>query len=412
MFVQAIIRYILGYVVLKAQGPGVEKLFNLAVSRGIILWDVQTLGERAVFKTYPDNFPLLRPLCRKVGLSLRIERKVGFPFLFYRFKKRRGLVVGLVAFVFILYSLSNFVWFIEVKGNDIIDEEVILESARDLGVTPGVFKRNLDFSYLEKELLLASRDLTWVALHVQGTQLVIEVKEKVRPPEGMKDDPSDLVAAQDGVIEKVLVLSGEARVEPGDTVYEGQVLISGTLTTQEEDEEGKELITREVGVVRARGEVWAKTWYEFFATYNLQETVRERTGESSSAYTLRMGEREIRMGKSTSPYRNYERETIKRNLKWRNIEIPIELITIYYYELDLAKKELSRNEALYKAREELFARAAQAIPEDVDVVSQEVEELPKDAGEIHLRLMVETLENIAKEVVYPEKEEEEKEEQN
>jgi similar to stage IV sporulation protein len=401
---KGLLNFFLGYVVVRIDGPGVEKLLNLAIARGILFWDIHYAGDKAVFKTYPDNFPLLRPLSRKAGCFLKIEKKAGFPFLFYRFKKRRGLVLGLLVFLVFIYVVSNFIWFIEVKGLENIEEETVLKTAEKLGVTAGTLKRSLDFPSLERGFLLERRDLSWVGFQIQGTRLIIDVEEKAFFPEDFRDTTSDLVAARDGLVQKVLVLSGEARVEEGDTVQEGQILISGTLTQQEEID--GEIVAREVGLVRARGEVWARVWYEFLASYELTERIKERTGERAFFYTLRIKDREWVLGRVSSPYRNYEQETIKRRVKWRNLDTPIELVTIYYYEVNLLSKELSKDEALFKAKEELFVQAERTLPPDVEVVSHEVEELRiLEDDTPRLRLMVETRENIVKEKEHEKKEE-------
>ncbi len=404
MLMKGLLNYFLGYVAIRVDGPGVEKLLNLAASRGILFWDIHYLDDKAVFKTYPDNFPLLRPLSRKAGCSLKIEKKAGFPFLFYRFKKRRGLVLGLLIFLVFIYVVSNFIWFIEVSGIENIEEETILKTAEKLGITTGTLKRSLDFPSLERGFLLERRDLSWVGFKMQGTRLIIDVEEKAFFPEDFSDTTSDLVASRDGLVQKVLVLSGEALVEEGNTVQEGQILISGILTQQEEV--GEEIVKREVGSVRARGEVWARVWYEFLTSHPLTEQVKERTGERASFYTLRIKDREWVFGRVSSPYRNYEQETIKRHLKWRNLDTPLELVTIYYYEVKLLKRELSRDEALFKAKEELYVQAERTLPPDVEVVSHEVEELRLlEEDTLRLRLMVETRENIVKEKKHVQKEE-------
>ncbi|HHX77967.1 MAG TPA: sporulation protein YqfD [Firmicutes bacterium] len=396
MFIKGLFNYFLGYVILKTQGQGVEKLINLALARGILIWDLKDRGEYATFKTYLDNYFLLVPLCRKARARIKIEKKVGFPFLLSRLKKRLGLVVGLFLFVGSLYLLSNLILFIEVKGNEQVDTRVILNTARELGVVPGRFKRGLDFQSLERDFLIARREFGWVGFYVKGTKLLIEVSEKQIPPKESGDLTSDLVASRDGLVEKVLVLAGSARVKEGDKVKEGQLLISGYVYEESgasELEANNE--SREAGRVRARGEVWCRVWYEFFSTVPLTETLRERSGESTAAYIFIVGDREINIGTKSSPYRNYEREIIKRRVKWRNLDTPIEFITMRYYELFLTKKELTRDEALYKAREALFSQAEKILPPHVEILAHEVTEItPSGEEEVTLRLTVETLEEI------------------
>ncbi len=396
MFIKGLFNYFLGYVILKTHGQGVEKLINLALARGILIWDLKDKGDYTTFKTYLDSYFLLVPLCRKAKVRIKIEKKVGFPFLFSRLKKRLGLVMGLFIFVGSLYLLSNLILFIEVKGNEQVDDRIILNTARELGIVPGRFKHDLDFQNLEQEFLIARREFGWVGFYVKGTKLLIEVAEKLIPPEEGEDLTSDLVASRDGLVEKVLVLAGSARVKKGDSVKEGQVLISGYVYEEssplEHEANGE---NQEAGRVRARGEVWCRVWYEFFSSAPLAETLRERTGKAAAAYILMIGGKEVNIGPKSSPYRNYEREIIKRRVKWRNLDTPIEFITIRYYELSLTKKTLTRDEALYKARENVLSQAEKILPPHVEVLTHEVMEMTPSGGEeVTLRLMVETLEEI------------------
>ena len=403
MLVRWFMQLFLGYVVLRVQGSGAENFLNQALSRGIVFWDVCFREGGILVKTYPDNFPLLRPIGRRTGCSLRIHGKYGLPFLFYRFKRRRGLVTGLLVFFLILYTAGRFVWFVEVEGLEEVEAEEILRAAEELGLHPGAYKRSLDFASLEREFLLKREDLAWVGFQLQGTRLIIEIMEKDPPLPDFRDTTSDLLASKDGVVEKVLVLSGEARVSPGDTVQKGQVLIVGVLTV--EREEGEETVRMETGTVRARGEVWARVWYEFKVTRPLWEEIQERTGNSTTAYHVRILDRAGRFGPEASPYRNYQVEKIKANLTWRNMAAPIELITVHYHQLRLHRKELTRDEALYKGREELYSLARASVPSQAEISSVNVEELPSPREEmVSLRLVVETRENIVKEREHEEKE--------
>ncbi len=403
MFFQKLLKFILGYIVISARGAGVEKLINLAVSRGILLWDLQNLKDRAIFKTYPDNFFLLRPLSRKTRCSLQIEKKRGLPFLLARLKKRRGLLLGFFCFVIILYILSNFIWFIEIKGHENVPEEAILAAARELGLVPGTLKRNFDFPALEMEFLLVCHELSWVGLQMQGTKLTIEVEEEIISLQDVWGISSDLVASRDGLIEDVLTLVGEAKVVPGEIVIKDQVLISGVLTGEHAgrvDDLTEEGVVRQD--VRARGEVWARVWYEFFSTVSLTEIMREKTGDLATGFSLRFDDRKFSFGQKRSPYRNYARKTIKYRLKWRNLAVPVEFIRVNYYELIITTQELTREEALYKAKEDVFSLAEKYIPACVERLSYEVSEIsPFREGRIRVRLMIETRENIAKEKPNP-----------
>ena len=49
------------------------------------------------------------------------------------------------------------------------------------------------------------------------------------PLELEQNTPCDIIASKDGVIEEIILLRGEALVEPGQTVSAGDVLITGRV---------------------------------------------------------------------------------------------------------------------------------------------------------------------------------------
>lgn len=60
-------------------------------------------------------------------------KKGGVPFLLHRYRKRTGLLAGLLAAVVLLGYMSGFVWKIEVTGNEAISTQEILAALDELG---------------------------------------------------------------------------------------------------------------------------------------------------------------------------------------------------------------------------------------------------------------------------------------
>ena len=104
--------------------------------------------------------------------------------------------------------------------------------AAELGLRPGVWKRNLDLSELEEELARRHGEIAWAGIRVRGTVLEIEIVEHLPEP-GLDNRPADLVAAKDGLILRILALEGTAAVAPGDTVAKGDLLIAGMVSAPE-----------------------------------------------------------------------------------------------------------------------------------------------------------------------------------
>jgi similar to stage IV sporulation protein len=386
--------FFFGYLRVVVHGAYTEKFLNLAIACHIPLWELARADGRAVFCVDLDSFFELRHLARRTGCRLRIERKAGLPFFCNRLLRRRGMVAGLAFFLVSLYVLSSFVLFITVEGNEKLETDYILKLAGEAGAYRGLLKERLDPDAVANRMLIAEPKLEWVGLQLEGTRLIIEVVE-AKQPELEPQGPANLVAAKDGLVTDVLVIMGEARVKPGDTVRRGQVLIEGVLrpeTPWGEPSAGKEPIP-----VRARGEVIARVWYEGYGEASLIDTIRVRTGKRISSWTLLVdGQPVLKVGRSTVSYRDYDREIVSTRLLERILRFPVELVTETCYEVYLEKREISRDEAFALAARRAKTLAELQLPAGETVEAEQLTESETGSPDtVAVRCILETSENIA-----------------
>ena len=182
-----------------------------------------------------------------------------------RHKKKNGFLGGAPGFILALYILSSFVWFISVEGNDRINDKEILDTARRYGVYQ---ERQWNFSRndAEEAILREIKDLSYIKIDIRGVKAHIEVVEKVIPGEEI-NGPCHLIASQDGVIEEIIVLDGQARVKEGDTVAKGDVLVSGLVIPEINPYMPPEANQNlDPYLVRARGIVKARVWFEGYGS--------------------------------------------------------------------------------------------------------------------------------------------------
>ncbi|MCR3922677.1 MAG: sporulation protein YqfD [Firmicutes bacterium] len=400
MFIQKLRYFLTGYLLIAMRGRNVEKLINLAIRHRIPLWDIRRGADCAFLKVDIDSFFELRHLARQTGCRLRIMRKAGLPFIYSRIAKRRGLVIGFCFFMIALYALSSFILFVEVEGNENLEADYILELAEEAGIRPGLFKEHLDKEDATNQMLIAEPRLEWVGVHVRGTQLVIEVAEKIKPSVDV-DTHTHLVAAKDGLVTDVLVIVGEAKVKPGDTVNRGQLLVEGILRPQPQyaPEEGADpLLTVPA---RARGEVTARVWYEGYGEAAQTEVTRIRTGRQVTSWTLLVNEETVlRIGRTRVPYAEYDTEAATKKLAERIIQFPVEIVSEIYYEVELHEKNIAAEEALEIAADRARVLAELQLPAGVGVENVTVEEITLDReGFVGIRYVMETLEDIAVEEI-------------
>lgn len=387
--------YLTGYVLLAVDGLNPERLLNLALNRGVALWDVRWSGRERLFLKVRarDLFPL-RHIARAAGCRLRIVAKRGCPFAWGRLQRRRAFLGGLVFFFLSLYVAGSFIWVVEVRLPEQAkynSRRLVLEEAAALGLRPGAWRPGLDPNALAAELAQRLPNVSWIGVHLKGIRATIEVVERVLPGAGVR--AAHIVAAKDGVVEDVLVLRGEARVKAGDVVRRGQILISGIVAPAEG--QGPTL-------VRAEGRVKARVWYEAYASVPLVERREVGTGRAETAYSLHVGSHVYHLwGPRASPYRLYKVEKVTESLPALGpYRLPVHLTKVTYREVrrEEIKRTVSQGQELARARAEELLRSK--VPADARVLGYRVEQVYGDGtGEVVVRALAETAEDIGR--AYP-----------
>jgi similar to stage IV sporulation protein len=368
-----------GSITVAAKGERLEKFLNSAYAKGVILWDIRRPTPTSiVFKMNPWTFRRLRKAVRSSQTKVKVVERQGAPFFWQKILKRKGILVGVALCSLILYVLSTFIWFIDVAGNKKMNELQVLQVAQSLGLKTGIFRSRVDTSRVAREMKEKLPLAAWVGVSVHGTRVVIEIVEKVEKP-APKAGKGNLTAAKSGLVTDVLVIKGTSQIQEGQTVKSGQTLILA-----------------DNGPV-AQGFVRARIWNSGTGIAKLKEEGVKETGNTSDSLRIKIGTKVIILTGKQSPFKLYKEEQSSKSLpQWRNIRIPVEIITVHYREIATYKREMSREEALNEAKEMAKADIAAKIPPDVKVISKKETLFPsKDPNLVKFMIDVETLEDIA-----------------
>ena len=412
MYVFKILSYLIGYVSVVVRGDSLEKFINMAVSRGIYLWDITRLeGDKVRVKMRLSAVNPLRHIARQTGSKFYFQDREGLPFLVARLRRRKMLVAGAVIFVISLYTLTSFVWFIEVSGTKNISKEEVLLAAKHAGLKRGALKWGLDTNFLEKDIRDQLPKISWTGIEITGTKATIEIVEK-KLPEISENQPAHIVAHKAGLVKEILVLTGNPLVKEGDTVLPGQILISGVIppVLKEKDApegplspEQKELWEKEAGepkIVHAKGIVRARVWYESSAEAAIVEQGVRPTGNTASRFGIKIGVKEIILtGSQEIPFKQYEvRSQVKKLPSWRNINVPVEIVTIKYFEMIDFREERGRVGAKIMAERKAIEEINKQVPGNAAILKRNVEEASAggmDKNLVRVNVSVETLEDIS-----------------
>ncbi|MDD3270460.1 MAG: sporulation protein YqfD [Syntrophomonadaceae bacterium] len=258
-----------GFISLCLKGENYEKVINMALARGIYIWDIKKQNNLIYLKVRTSGYEAFKSIADENNYEIKLLKRQGMPFWKTVMKRRIGLLGGAVIFIAALYLMSSFVWLVQVSGNNKVDQNRILMTAAIHGIYPGAAKWNFSRIEVEEAMLRDMSELSYIQCDIRGVKVHIKVVEKILPDHEITG-PCHIVAAQEGVVEELMVLEGQAHVKPGSVVAKGDILISGIVFPSVPDEMAeKPAPSAEPYEVRARGKVMARTWYEGYGECSL-----------------------------------------------------------------------------------------------------------------------------------------------
>ncbi|HHV94178.1 MAG TPA: sporulation protein YqfD [Firmicutes bacterium] len=369
--------YYQGYVIIKVKGEQLEEFLNRAAAQGVCLWDVERLsGELLTARVSCADFMRLRDAVRGVPVTVSIRHKVGLPFLRQKLLQRFALLAGALLSLACIYLLSSVVWFVHVEGVDKVDYNLISTALHEAGVSPGVWRRSIEPREVEKHLLLRIPQLAWVGVSLRGTLVEVTLVEKTEISPDEKA-PGDIVAGRSALVTQIIPFTGTALVQEGETVAEGQVLISGALDGYSSPgKAGSGRYLRAAGIVRGR------VWYRGFGEASLVSRVPRRTGQACTGYSIRVGPWSWQWGQTVPPFLQYEEEVTIQGLTLPPFGwvLPVQLETIEFHEvvIETIERDLetAKEAALRRSWEAVEARmtpGAEILSQEVDVTVEEHE---------------------------------------
>lgn len=379
--------YIRGYVIIEVEGVNVERFINLCTNKNIYIWDIEMCSTKVKMCISIRGFKSTREFIRKTKTKVTIVERCGLPFVLFKYRRRKILFVGFVAFVCMMYFLSGFVWYIDISGNDRITNSDIIEFVNSNGVTVGV-RNNMDKELLEAKMLEHFDDLSWVSITSQGTKLNIEIKETLTKKAIVdRNTPCDVVAVNKGIVVDIAVSSGKAMVREGDVVKEGDILVAGNILVFE-NENGKHYEQ-----VHSQASIKAKRYYnlEFDVPYKYQ--YNEYTGNSKKKYSIIVKDTELQI-KTKPKYNEYEKTTSYKQLNLgENYPLPIIIKIETYSEVSVVDEIRSEEQAINQAEIIVNNKIISEFDFGADIIDKDVV-ITKNENGINVKSTITTIEEI------------------
>ncbi len=361
-----------GSVRLEVEGAFPERFLNLCAQRGILFWNVEWMETTRLRLTVTRRGSRqAAALGERTLCTVTPAGRSGMPYFLARFRKRYAFWVGMGLSMAAVCVLSSFVLTIEVKGNTTVPTAQILTELRRQGLGIGTFGPGLDERTVGNKVLLQLPQLSWLSINLYGTRAEVLVREAVEAPELVDaQEYGSVVARASGIVTRVEALTGEAVVKVGDTVLEGETLISGTVHLEGPAYSDKP----EIGQiqVRASGRVYARTWRTMAAQLPLEAQVKRYTGEETNLWSVTaLGRRTDFFGKGGISFDRYDKISRTWTLTLpggEEMPLAVQRETCRAYELEQLAVEPDAAQAMLEER--LMEALEEAVGEG-EIVSTE-----------------------------------------
>lgn len=370
--------------VLKSSAGEVMNLFRVS---GYSYSNFEFCGEYACFSCSAKVSKIIIEACSARGISVGVTKESGIPFILKRYRRRYGVFVGVLLCFFLIFLSGRVVWDIRVEGNREMSAEEVIAELEDCGFHVGALKNTLDIDAIEMRTLVFSENISWISINLLGTVANVEIREIESPIDDGAPDfaAANLVAARGGVIEDFQNVRGEVVAKIGDTVGEGDLLVSGLYGDEKSS----------FRYVCAKGEVLARTTHDFSIEIPLEYTDKSYAKEVKCEKYIIFFEKEVKftINSGNLPPSCDTIDTVEFFETPWGTRLPLGVRTVRYYEYEERQEKRSEEAAeglaLYKLRllmeEELS---------DARLVSKRISgELVKDKYILNCR--AECIENIA-----------------
>jgi len=242
-------------------------------------------------------------------------------------------------------------------------------------------KHKLDTKQVEVELIDEFECISFASCIIRGQTLVINIKEKLMPDE-MYGEFKPIIAQKDAKITKIDLISGTVKVQVGDIVRKGDILVEPFTI----DASG------EVKKVEAKAEILADVYNRSSVEHLEKQIEIKRTGKVVHSNEILLFGLPIYTFKEEQTFALYEVENEELSLV-KNLLLPFKIKKTTYYELTEnmieSKFEDVKDVFIEKAKQKTLE-----IVEDCDKIKEEFYTLRHISGVTYVNYCIITQEII------------------
>ncbi len=380
--------FLFGYKTIRADLTHAAKILNLCGFYGIPYRNQECDGNEISLECSLFGTTRLLRLCEKNEIPIISVVSHGLPHLFFSYRRRYGLLVGVIIAAALLFLSGRFLWDVRIDGESRLTEKQVIEELRACGLYVGMPLKKIDADVIQNRVMIYSDDVSWISINLSGTVAHVEIRETQKlPEETAPPAAANLVATSDGEIAGFEEVRGEVVVKLGDLVREGDLLVSGI----------RDSTTLGFTYTAADGKVFAKVPFEYEVEVPLEYEKKEYAEKVYCEKYIVFFDKEIKIYSNIKKKR--ESCDIIDTVEYANLfslgELPFGVRTVRYMPYEYKTAKMSENEAI-----DLAFYKLRLIEEEKGICDILKKELSGEFsnGAYKLRCKTTSLKNIARQV--------------
>lgn len=338
------------------EGLNHSKHINALIREGIFLLKIKREYKRLTLTFDSLYFREVKNYLEENGLNYRIIKYTGTSTVRSFLKEKFGFIFGVVSIIILLSIAFNLVVSVDYPETTKVDISNVRQILESSGYCPPVFKSKIDCKKIKEKI----SELPYVALtsvYIDGGVLHIEINEELEPEHIEKENYLPIVADRDCIIEQVIVESGTALVEKGQTVKKGDVLIAPYVVFNKDEN-----IT---SPTQAIGKVYARVYLSETIEYNEYTVVSEYTGKEEKQRILVFADRMLSRVSETA-FAEYDEEIVKMSF----YSFPFEIIEITRKEKVETAKYMPFSDVKEALQQELTDKMTDYLKNNVQILNK------------------------------------------
>ncbi|MBR6799043.1 MAG: sporulation protein YqfD [Firmicutes bacterium] len=378
---------------IRIEGTDLPGIVNKCIRNGILLKDLRYKNQlESTVEVKDDDYHRLKKIAGHSYRMTTISEGGTIPFL-NKIKSNIPTIIGAFLLGALIFYQGLFVAEIRVDGYRSITEAEIRQTLADAGLEEGVRKPE-NYDDIKAALYENHRKITWVSIYEDGRSIRVNIAEAGKAEEAKEKDmtPAHIVASRSGIIEKITPLQGNARVQKGDYVNKGDILISGRYKYQSTDySKGDGFFYM---YSHAEGKVLAKVPRQVTFYMQKAQPSEKLTGRSIPGLYISIGDMQIDTAKMMNRYEiSVRSEAVLMDLVQ---PLPLKISFVKVKETEAEKQRISpeKRKAVTEAAIRQYKREEMTSGEEIvsyDIAFSETENL------IIADVFMEVLEDIGEE---------------